>query len=72
VVTNFNPNMTIQVTGHAGNNPDETCSFLLSQTTFAPTATSTPTPAGTNTPTNTPRPTNTPKPTKTPRQVAFR
>jgi len=68
VVTNFDPNVTIQVAGHIGSSPDEKLSFLLSQIIcpVGPTATptNTPPPVATNTPT----PTATPKPTKTPRR----
>ncbi len=68
-VTNFDPNMTIQVAGQAGTSPDERFSFLLSQTTCPADTTATPT--ATQTPiagaTNTPTPTATVKPTKTPR-----
>jgi len=70
VVTNFDPNVTIQVAGQAGISPEERYSFLLSQTSClagpTATATDTPTPGG-STPTNTPMPTATHKPTKTPR-----
>jgi len=70
VVTNFDPNVTIQVAGHIGSSPDEKFGFLLSQTTcpVGPTATATATQPATPVVTNTPRPTSTPKPTKTPRQ----
>ena len=70
VVTNFDPNVTIQVAGRAGSAPDETFSFLLSETTcpLGPTATATATQPPTPVMTNTPRPTSTPKPTKTPRR----
>jgi len=70
VVTNFDPNVTIQVAGHIGSSPDEKFGFLLSQTTcpLGPTATPTATQPPTPVVTNTPTPTAAPKPTKTPRR----
>jgi len=70
LVTNFDPNVTIQVAGRAGSAPDESFSFLLSETTCprGPTATATATQPATPVVTSTPRPTSTPKPTKTPRR----
>src|SRR5207244_1337923 len=69
VVSNFNPNVTIQVAGHAGNQADERFNFLLSQTSCPPTPTATATNTPAITPTATARPTSTPKPTKTPRSA---
>jgi len=68
VVTNFDPNVTIQVAGRAGSAPDETFSFLLSQTICPAGPTATPTNTAPPLATNTPTPTATPKPTKTPRR----
>jgi len=68
VVTNFDPNATIQVAGAVSNSSDETFSFLLSQTTCPAGPTATPTNTAPPLATNTPTPTATPKPTKTPRR----
>jgi hypothetical protein len=68
VVTNFDPNVTIQVAGRVGSLPDENFNFLLSQTTCPVGPTATPTNTAPPLATNTPTPTATPKPTKTPRR----
>jgi hypothetical protein len=67
VVTNFDPNVTIQVAGRVGSSPDEKSNFLLSQTTCPVVPTATPTNTPTPGATSTPMPTATRKPTKTPR-----
>jgi hypothetical protein len=70
VVTNFDPNVTIQVATRVGSAPDETFNFLLSEITcpLVPTATATATQSATPVVTSTPSPTSTPRPTKTPRK----
>lgn len=70
VVSNFNASKTIKVAARPSGQSQEKYSFLLSQTTCAPTPTRTATPTRTTTPTRTATRTATPTRTRTPTRTA--